>query len=520
MPDHASLPDDIAALKALLLQRDSEVRQLRSTVSTLKQALNVRALEIEQLKLQIAKLKRMHFGRKSEKIDRKIEQLETRLEDLIAEDGASEQELPVAAAPARVKTVRQPLPEHLPREERIYEPDETVCVQCGGGFKHLGDDVSEQLEIIGAAFKVLRHVRRKRACACCDRIVQGTAPSRPIERGIAGPGLLAQIIVAKFADHQPLYRQAEIYARQGVDLDRSTMARWVGACGALVRPLVDALQRYVLAPGKVHTDDTTMPVLTPGNGQTKTARMWVYVRDDRRSGSTAAPAAWFAYTPNRQGIHPQTHLANFHGVLQADAYAGYDKVFADGNVREAACMAHARRKIHDLHTSKPTATTTEAMRRIGLLYVIEEQLRGQPPDRRREIRQEQARPLLDEFEGWLRTRLLTLSTQSDTTKAINYMLNQWQALIYYCEDGRAEIDNNIAENALRGVALGRKNFMFLGADSGGDRAAAMYSLIVSAKLNGIDPQAYLRHVLTHIADHPVNRVDELLPWNLAAQLTL
>ena len=320
---------------------------------------------------------------------------------------------------------------------------------------------------------MLRHVRRKRACACCDRIVQGAAPSRPIERGIAGPGLLAQIIVAKFADHQPLYRQAEIYARQGIDLDRSTMARWVGACGALVRPLVDALQRYVLAPGKVHTDDTTMPVLVPGNGQTKTARMWVYARDDRRSGSAAAaPAAWFAYTPNRQGMHPQSHLAVFRGVLQADAYAGYDKVFADGHVCEAACMAHARRKIHDLHMAKATETTTEALRRIAQLYAIEEQLRGQPPERRRAIRQEQARPLLDDFEAWLRTRLLTLSTQSDTTKAINYMLNQWQALVYYCEDGQAEIDNNIAENALRGVALGRKNFMFLGADSGGERAAA------------------------------------------------
>ena len=247
--------------------------------------------------------------------------------------------------------------------------------------------------------------------------------------------------------------------------------------------------------------------------------MWVYVRDDRRSGSTAAPAAWFAYTPNRQGIHPQTHLAGFRGVLQADAYAGYDKVFSDGHVREAACMAHARRKIHDLHTARATATTTEALRRIAQLYAIEEQVRGQPPDRRKAIRQEQARPLLDDFETWLRTRLLTLSTQSDTTKAINYMLNQWRALVYYCEDGRAEIDNNIAENALRGVALGRKNFMFLGADSGGERAAAMYSLIVSAKLNGVDPQAYLRHVLTCIADHPVHRVDELLPWKVAAKLS-
>jgi len=287
-----------------------------------------------------------------------------------------------------------------------------------------------------------------------------------------------------------------------------------------MRPLVDALQRYVLQPGKVHSDDTPMPVLAPGNGQTKTARLWVYVRDDRRSGSTAAPAAWFAYTPNRQGQHPQSHLANFSGVLQADAFPGYDKIFADGRVREAACMAHARRKIHDLHVRKATVTTTEALRRIGELYAIEEQLRGQQPDQRKRIRQAQARPLLDDFEVWLRARLLTLSTQSDTTKAINYMLNQWQALVYYCDDGVAEIDNNIAENALRTCCLGRKNFLFLGADSGGERAATMYSLIVSAKLNGIDPQAYLRHVLTHIADYPVNRVADLLPWNAADQLRL
>lgn len=511
------LPDDIDALKALLRQRDGEVQQLRDTVSTLEQALSVRTLEIEQLKLQIAKLKRMQFGRKSEKLDRQIAQLETRLEDLIAEDGAAE-EAQLKPATVRQKSVRQPLPDHLEREEHVLEPQESACLQCGGNLKPLGEDVSEQLEIVNAAFKVIRHIRRKKACACCDCIIQPAAPSRPIERGIAGPGLLAQILVSKFADHQPLYRQSAIYARHGVDLDRSTMARWVGACGALVRPLVDALQRYVLMPGKVHSDDTPMPVLAPGNGQTKTGRLWVYVRDDRRSGSTAAPAAWFAYTPNRQGQHPQAHLANFSGVLQADAYAGYNAVYTDGRVREAACMAHARRKIHDLHIRKATPTTTEALRRIGELYTIEEQIRGQPPDQRKRIRQEQSRPLLDDFEVWLRTRLLTLSTQSDTTKGINYMLNQWQALVYYCEDGIAEIDNNIAENALRGAALGRKNFMFLGADSGGERAAAMYSLIVSAKLNGIDPQAYLHHVLTHIADYQVNRIADLLPWNVADQL--
>jgi transposase len=518
MPSTPSLPDDIDALKALLVQRDSELKSLRQTVSTLELALSVRTLEIEQLQLQIAKFKRMQFGRKSEKIDRKLEQLETRLEDLIAEEGAAEQKSPVAVVP-RQKSTHQPLPEHLPREEHIIEPQEEACPQCGGNLKPLGEDVSEQLEVIEAAFKVIRHVRRKKACACCDCIVQAPAPSRPIQRSFAGPGLLANIAVSKFADHQPLYRLAIIHARRGVELDPATTGRWMGACGVLVAPLVEALRRYVTAPGKIHSDDTPMPVLSPGNGQTKTARLWVYVRDDRNSGSVAPPAVWFAYSPNRQGQHPQSHLADFSGVLQADAFAGYDKIFTDGRVKEAACMAHARRKIHDLHARKATPTTTEILRRIGELYAIESQIRGQPVDERKRIRQLQARPLLAELEVWLQNRLLTLSTQSDTTKAINYMLNQWQALIYYCDDGVAEIDNNIAENALRGCCLGRKNFLFFGADSGGDRAAAMYSLIGSARMNGLDPEAYLRYVFTHIADHPVNRVAELLPWNVADRLT-
>jgi transposase len=325
MPSHTTpLPDDIDALKALLRQRDGEVRQLRDTVSTLEQALSVRTLEIEQLKLQLAKLRRMQFGRKSEKLDRQIEQLEIRLEDLVAEEGAAEEKQPLPLSNVlRQKSARQALPEHLAREERVLEPLEQACPQCGGKLKPLGEDVSEQLEIIASAFKVIRHVRRKKACACCDCIVQAPAPSRPIERGIAGPGLLAHILVSKFADHQPLYRQSVIYERLGVELDRSTMARWVGACGALMQPLVEALRRYVLAPGKVHADDTPMPVLAPGNGQTKTGRLWVYVRDDRNSGAVAAPATWFAYSPNRQGQHPQAHLAGFAGVLQADAFPGY-----------------------------------------------------------------------------------------------------------------------------------------------------------------------------------------------------
>jgi transposase len=511
------LPDDIDALKALLLRRDDELRKLRDTVSTLELALSVRTLEIEQLKLQIAKFKRMQFGRKSEKIDRKIEQLETQLEDLLAEEGAAEQKHPAPDVP-RQKSAHQPLPDHLPREEHILEPQEQACPECGGNLKPLGEDVSEQLEMIEAAFKVIRHVRRKKACACCDCIVQAPASSRPILRSFAGPGLLANIAVSKFADHQPLYRQSVMHARRGVELDPSTTGRWMGACGVLVHPLVEALRRYVLAPGKIHSDDTPMPVLSPGNGQTRTGRLWVYVRDDRHSGSTAPPAVWFAYSPNRQGQHPQSHLAGFSGVLQADAFAGYNEIYSGGRVKEAACMAHARRKIHDLHVRKATPTTTEALRRIGELYAIEAQIRGQPSDERRRIRQQQARPLLEDLEIWLRQRLLTLSTQSDMTKAINYMLNQWQALIYYCDDGVAEIDNNIAENALRSVCLGRKNCLFLGADSGGVRAAAMYALIGTARLNGIDPEAYLRYVFTHIADYPINRVADLLPWNVSDRL--
>ncbi len=518
MSSPSSLPNDIAALQALLLQRDEQLVQLRETVSTLELALSVRTLEIEQLKLQIARLKRMQFGRKSEKIDRKIEQLETRLEDLIAEEGAAEQKQPAIVTPHQ-KSAHQPLPEHLVREDHIIEPEEQACPQCSGQLKPLGEDVSEQLEIIDAAFKVIRHIRRKKACARCDCIVQAPAPSRPIERGYAGPGLLANLAVGKYANHLPLHRQSVIYARKGLELDPSTTGRWMGACGALVRPLVEALRRYVLAPGKIHSDDTPMPVLAPGNGQTKTGRLWVYVRDDRNAGSTMSPAVWFAYSPNRQGQHPQSHLAGFSGVLQADAFAGYDKLFADGQIREAACMAHARRKLHDLHVKKATPTTTEALRRIGELYAIEAQIRGQPPDQRQRIRQAQSRPLLDSLEIWLSQRLLTLSTQSDTTKAINYLLNQWQALIYYCDDGTAEIDNNIAENALRGCCLGRRNYLFLGSDSGGELAAAMYSLIGSARMNGIDPEAYLRYVFTYIANHPVNRVDELLPWNVAKLLS-
>ena len=366
---------------------------------------------------------------------------------------------------------------------------------------------------------MIRHVRPKLACACCDTIVQAPAASRPIERGIAGPGLLAHVLVAKYADHLPLYRQSVIYGREGVELERSLLANWVGAASVLLRPLIDALRRHVFAGTKLHADDTPLPVLAPGNGKTRMARLWTYVRDDRASGDETPPAVWFAYSPDRKGEHPQAHLANFQGILQADAHAGFNAVYETGRVVEAACWAHARRKFYDLHAARPTPLTTEALRRIGELYCIEESIRGKPLDERRTARQQQAKPLLEDMERWLHATLATLSRKSDTAAAILYALKLWPALTGYADDGRIEIDNSAAERALRGIALGRRNYLFVGADTGGERAAAMYGLIGTAKLNGIDPEAWLRHVLTHIADHPINRVDDFLPWNCAAKLT-
>jgi transposase len=421
------------------------------------------------------------------------------------------------AATPKVKPSRKPLPAHLPREVVTHHPEQDGCPDCGGALHNFGEDVAEILEYIPTNFKVIRHVRPKFACTGCERVVEAPAPSRVIERGLAGPGLLAHVLVAKYTDHCPLYRQSEIYAREGVELDRSTLAGWVGASSELFAPLVEALRKHVLSARKIHADDTPVPVLAPGNGKTRTGRLWIYVRDERPDGENTAPAVWFAYSPDRKGEHPKVHLKNFKGALQADAYAGFHHLYGGGDIYAVACWAHARRKFHDIHAVHASPIITEAIARIGALYGIEQEVRGRLSEVRCSIRQARAKPLLDQLRRWLETSLCSLSTRSETAGAIRYAFSHWRALTRYVDDKLLEIDNSVAERSLRPVALGGKTYLFAGSDSGGERAAAIYSLVGSAKLNGLDPERYLRQVLNRIADHPVHRIVELLPWNLAAE---
>lgn len=511
MQSMSDLPDDVEILKQIVIEQRARL---------LTDRLQIEQLKLQLAKLQLAKLRRMQFGRSSEQLDAQIEQLELTLEEL------EEREATVSPAitevlPERVRPARRALPESLPRETHVHATAGN-CPECGTEMTALGEDASEILEYVPSHFKVIRHVRPKRSCPKCQKIVQADAPVRPIARGLAGPGLLAHVLIAKYCDHLPLYRQSQIYAREGIDLDRSTLADWVGSASGLLEPLVGAIRAHVLSAEKLHADDTPVPVLCPGRGTTRQGRLWTYVRDDRPAANNAPPAVWFAYSPDRKGEHPCRHLRNFQGILQADGYAGFDRLCNEADphhpILEAACWAHVRRKFYDIHVATDSPIASEALARIGVLYGVEAEIRGHPAEMRQQIREARAGPLLRELQHWLLSTVNQLSKKSDLAGAIHYALARWKALTRYRDDGRIEIDNNAAERALRAVALGRKNYLFAGADCGGERAAAIYSLIGTAKLNSVDPEAYLRYVLTHIADHAVNRVAELLPWHLAPAL--
>ena len=506
--DRDALPDDIETLKRLVIGRDEMIAKLMA---------------------EIARLKRWRFGRSAERMDAALVQLQLLLDDLQlpSEHKVPDQEvLPLeesTQSPPRKRVLpfrRAPraFPAHLPRETIVHAPTSCTCPDCGAAMRKLGQDISEMLDYVPGYFKVLRHVRPKFSCGHCARVIQLPAPSRPIDRGIPAPGLLAQVITAKYADHCPLYRQQAIYRRCGVDLDRATLADWVAGASRLLEPLVESLGRYVHLAEKLHSDDTPVPVLDPGRGKTKTGRLWTYVRDDRPAASRDPPAVWYRYSPDRKGEHPQAHLRGFRGILQVDAYSGYAQLFKSEPILEAACWAHARRKFYELYVVDRSPIATEAIRRIGALYAIEREIRGILPLQRVRVRQQRAAPLLAELHAWLSATLRRVSAKSELAGAIKYALVRWTALTRYRDDGRIEIDNNSAERSIRPVVLGRRNYLFAGSDAGGERAANIYSLIGSALLNAMDPYLYLRHVLERIAEHPINRIDELLPWNVAAKV--
>jgi transposase len=518
--DLARLPNDPVLLQRVVRELAEVLERQDAELTAAKTRLAERDAELEKLQLFLAALKRHRFGRSSEK--QHPDQLALAFgeieEEISALKAKTEPAPPAAAAAgstaASIRSSRRPLPGHLPREDRRHEPAGCTCPACGGRLHVIGEDVSEVLDYVPAQFKVVRHVRPRFACRACESIHQVPMPSLPIERGRPGPGLLAQVLIAKFCDHLPLYRQSLIYARAGVELDRSTLADWVGRATWLLQPLGERLAAHVFAAAKIHADDTPVPVLDPGRGRTKTGRLWVYVRDDRPWGDASPPAAVFFYAPDRKGERPAAHLAGFSGFLQADAYPGFDRLYGE-RIVEVACWAHARRKIFDVHESTKSPIAAEALAKIGELYEIEASIRGRPPDQRREVRRRQARPRLAALKAWFEVQLAKLPPKGGLAQAIRYALANWAALIRYTEDGRLEIDNNRAENTLRGVALGRKNWLFAGSDTGGARAAAIYSLIETCKLGGIDPFAYLRDVLARIADHKISRIDELLPWTWA-----
>ncbi|MDZ4367049.1 MAG: IS66 family transposase [Afipia sp.] len=531
----SDLPEDPHLLKAMIAELQAENAKLTTT-------LHAHDLIVQALRLQIAKLKKQAFGKSSEKIQREIEQLELALEDvlvsvarqdLVMNDQDDPDEEPAAACAdtsSRPRPSRRPrVSADTPRERRELDPGNT-CPDCGGNLRLVGEDVSEILEMITAKLKVIDVARPKKSCRCCEKMVQAPAPSRPIPGSMASASLLAYVLVSKFDDHLPLYRQHEILARMGVEIPRSTLADWCGRSMRILQPVIDRIKASVMGSDILHADDTPIRVLAPerrakgiGKG-VKQGRIWAYVCDQHPWAGAAPPGVVYRYAPDWKAEHVQDHLRNASGILQADAYKGYAKLYqpgADGNprFREAACFAHWRRDFHDIWASQKSGIAHEALERIGQLYDIEREIMGKPADIRRAVRQELSKPKLDALHAWAETQLTRIPGKGDLATAFRYALGRWHAFSLFLDDGRVAIDNNAAERAVRPICLGKKNWLFAGSESGAETLARAMTLIESAKMNGLDPQAYITDLLERIHDHKINRIEELLPWNWAPLIT-
>ena len=492
--------------QALTLPEDPE--ELRSFTARLLAEVKAQAILIEKLRHQLAGHRAHRFGASSET----AEQLQLALETSEIAAAAMTARMKLPDIEEKDKPKRRPIPDHIPRMEVELTPSTDACADCGGRLRRIGEDVTEELEYVPGRFIVNRLVRPRLTCSCCERFVQSPLPSRPIERGRPGPGLLAHVLVSKYADHLPLYRQSQIFEREGLDLDRSTLADWVGKSTALLEPLADAIGRHVFSAEAIFADDTPISMLAPGTGKTQTARLWTYARDERPWGGQAPPAAWYRFSGDRKGQHPKDHLARFRGWMHADGYAGFEDLYRSGTIREVACMAHVRRKFVDIHRSQGSPIAGEAIGRIAQLYAVEKEARGSPPDRRTELRKAHAAPVFDDLQRWLAMRLTEISGQSPLAAAIRYALTRMDRLRPYLDHGILELDNNTAERGMRAIALGRKNYLFVGSEAGGNAAAIAYTLIETAKLNAVDPHAWLADTLARIPDYKITKVDDLMPW--------
>jgi transposase len=505
--DLTALPIDVDALHRL-------VRELATQAADDRTELTQARAEVERLRLIIQRLQRTQFGRRSERLG--SDQLMLGFEDLDADIARAQAHSAVAVDDADLEPAsrRQTLPDDLSREDITFDIDGHVCPCCGGALHAIGENVSEMLDFVPARLRVLRIRRPKYGCRGCGMIHQAPAPERPIAKGMASAGLLAHVLVSKYCDHTPLYRQTQILARHGVEIDRSTLANWVGGACWWLEPLQARLAAHVFRSGKVFADDTPIPVLDPGRGHTKTGRLWVYTRDDRPWVGPDPPAAVYFYSPDRKAERPASHLERFRGVLQVDGYAGFERLTRRGDITLAACWAHTRRKFYDVHEATASPIAAEALRRIAELYAIETSIRGRTAEQRQHIRDASSRLLLEAMKPWLETELARIPGRSALAEAIRYTLSRWKALCRFVDDGRIELDNNPVERAIRPIALGRKNHLFAGSDGGGVRWATVCSLITSAKLNNVEPFAYLKDVLERMTDgHPMSRLDDLLPWN-------